>query len=510
MWFIQNITKICYPEEHLLPTAEFLLSNGQKTVYVKGWLPCHHTNVGYDLKIINKRIVQVIHLTIDKTKKNKTNVITQTARRIKQKGFCLSKTYTSDQYRDLAYKSYACEALWTCTVLYSHWELRHMNIQKYFELLSEDIEHIIRSDSPASRPRFLFQPVMKTKVLMQRALQIMGKSPYTDWEGFEARRAWYLKMQSDTGARKKPSEHVRRLECYQDLWTTSYLIEEAKNIRDAFTPENVTLIEGSPSPSNIPADARIILKSLEDVYKWKCEIDHGRLYVFSAPYKLERLRQLGVADITELDKGQTLYLPWAHTWGQKDWLKLATYNPEHVTCIGRLDQWPFGRGQIFRDMLSSKKFDTARDSHTAVDNVQMIDTNNIPDFVQQIQKKHKVVQCFSEKPDKNLDCGRRYLTKPKRIRTLRPSEGTDKLLYEERKIHFADREDGNASVVNVRTYRGLKVPAAIYLCTEETTPFHVHVARTHCRDILYVVNCKTCLFAMNKQSPVKCTINPFI
>jgi hypothetical protein len=503
MWRIESIQKCMFPEKHLLPRADFVLTNGDKQVKVSGWLPCHHTNVVYDLEIRHGRIIRVYDLKIDKSIKQKTKAFMQAYKRMTKK-----KADDAETYKAMAKASYTSTALWTCTVLYTHWELRQMNLESIFKLLTKDIETVVDPDSKASRPRFLFQPVSKTKVFIQKALRQMGEIPYNDWEGFQERRAWYIQMSNDTASRKKPSKHIRRLECYQDLWTTSCLIEEARILCSAFRSDNVTLVEGSPCPRNIPKDVCVVFKNLEDIYKWKCEVDYGHVFVMSMPFKPGRLTELGVGDASELKQNQNVYVPWAHTWGQRNWLTLSTFKPTHVTAIGRLDQWPSGRGQLFRDMLHSKKFDTSRAFHAAADHVQHIDTDDIVAFVSNMVDKHKVVQCFSESGREDIDCGRRWLTHPKRIRTLRNAQ--EKTLFEEDVVRLPDRVIGNASVVPIRSYSGLKVPASIYLCTDQTTAFDVHVARTFTRNMLYIVNCRTCLFSMQKQAPKKCTINPFI
>lgn len=509
MWYIEKVLKLYFPEQHLLPCADFVLNDGKQSLTVKGWLPCHQTNIAYNLEIRRDRILNIIDLHIDKSKKNNKNkIITETARKMKSKGFACA-SLTPDQYKELATSAYTSIALWTCCVLYSHWELRKMNLDNIFKLLVDNIEALILPDSQASRPKFLFQPLDQTKVLIQRALQQMGELPYQDWDGFAERRLWHIRMHSDTGSFKKPGPHIRCLERYKNIWTTTYLIEEAKALAMYYRADNVTLIEGSPCKDIIPEDALVVCRTLEDAYKWKCEVSHGQLYIMSVTFNKDRLKELGVAEVQVLPRNACIYMPWAHLWGQRDWLKLAEFSPQHITCIGRLDQWAPRRGQVFRDMLTSNKFDTSRGYHAAADNVIEMQTENIAGTVSKIQERHKVIQCFSEKKMPNIDCGRRWLTKPKRIRTLRPSDTRDVLLFEERKIHSTDRETGNASVLNVRNYSGLRVPAVVYICTEDTTPFHVHVARTIARDALYILNRKKGLFSMKKQAPPKCTINPF-
>jgi len=510
MWYIHNITRLYFPDEHLLPTADFVLTDGTHNKKLNGWLPWHHTHVGYELILKGNRIVQVTNMKTHSKRKQKRSVITKTARRIGQPKFA-PRGYTKERYLEQTRKAYESMALWTCAVVYTHWELRHMDIEQVFLALAQNVEHLVQPKSIACLPRFLFEKD-HAKMLLQKILCQMGEVPYNDWDGFEARWAW--QKQLNTAAREKPSEHIRHLEKYQDLWTTTENIEEARALASALKPDNVTLVVGSPCPSIIPEeDTVVVVRNLEDAYRWKCEVNWGTICLLKVPFSMDRRIELGVADVEELTFGKTIYVPWAHLWSQTQWLAIAARNPVHITAIGRLDQWPSGKGQVFRDMLESDKFDTSKCYHAATDCVEMVETDDIPGFVTQVQRKHKVVQCFGASDD--IDCDRVFLTKPYRTRTQRSIGDTDlpatcQSLYEELRVHAPDTIKGNASVQAVRYYKGLKVPAGVYLCSEKTTPFDIHVARTHCKDILYIVNCTTCLFAMQKRAPARITINPFI
>lgn len=510
MWYIHNVTRLYFPDKTLLPIADFVLTDGTIQKKFNGWLPFHHTHVGYELILKGNRIVQVSNMKTDSKRKQKTSIITKTARRI-GKGKFAPKQYTKERYLDQANKAYESMALWVCAVVYTHWELRQIDIEQVFLELTQNVEHLVQAKSIAFRPRFLFDKD-HAKILIQKILHQMGEVPYNDWQGFEARWAW--QKQLDTAAREKPSEHIPHLEKYQDLWTTTENIEQARALASALRPDNVTLIVGSPCPSIITdKNAIIVVRNLEDAYRWKCEVDWGILCLLHVPFTAERRAELGVADVQELAFGQNIYIPWAHLWSQSQWLAVVAKHCQHITAIGRLDQWPMGQGQIFRDMLESKKFDTSKCYHAATDCVEMVETKNIQEFVKCVQQKHKVVQCFGVSND--IDCDRVFLTKPYRTRTKRPIEDTDfsgtcQPLYEELRVHAPDTIKGNASVQPIRYYKGLKVPAGVYLCSEQTTPFDIHVARTYCKDILYIVNCTTCLFAMQKIAPARVTINPFI
>lgn len=509
MWYIQALNRLNLTDNILLPTADFVLTNGTVTKKLNGWLPLHHAHIGYELILKGKRIVQVVGMTADSTRKQKRSVITKTARRIKQQKFA-PKQYTKERYLDQVNKAIESIALWTCAVVYTHWELRQMDIERVFLELTRNVEHLVRPTSIASRPRFLFEKD-HAKILIQKTLRQMGELPYNDWQGFEARWAW--QKQLDTAAREKPSEHIPHIEKYQDLWTTTENIIDTRALASALRPDNVTLIVGSPCPSVIAKDAVVVVRNLEDAYRWKCEVNWGMICLLKVPFTTERRTELGVADVHELAFDQTIYIPWAHLWSQSQWIAVTDKNPVHITAIGRLDQWPAGKGQVFRDMLDSKKFDQTKCYHAAADCVEMIDTEDVQEFVTRQQQKHKVVQCFGS--FKDINCDRVFLTKPYRTRTKRPVEDTDlpptcQPLYEELRVHAPDTIKGNASVQAVRYYRGLKVPAAVYICSEKTTPFDIHVARTYCKDILYIVNCTRCLFAMQKRAPARITINPFI
>ena len=87
-------------------------------------------------------------------------------------------------------------------------------------------------------------------------------------------------------------------------------------------------------------------------------------------------------------------------------------------------------------MIMSKKFDTSKGYHAAADNVVMVEVQDIPKFVKEIQQEFKVVQCFCDELREDIDCGRRWLTKPKCIRTLRPSQETEQLYLRKGKYIF--------------------------------------------------------------------------
>ena len=92
MWYIDNIKKLFFPEKHLLPRADFVLTNGKETIQVTGWLPCHHTNIAYNLDIKNNRILRVIDMKVDRAK-NKRPKLSHKPPEIKSQ-----KTFAKDSY----------------------------------------------------------------------------------------------------------------------------------------------------------------------------------------------------------------------------------------------------------------------------------------------------------------------------------------------------------------------------------------------------------------------------
>ena len=186
------------------------------------------------------------------------------------------------------------------------------------------------------------------------------------------------------------------------------------------------------------------------------------------------------------------------------------------TCVGRLDQFPSGRGQVFRDMVESERFETTTVEHKMTHNVTMVQTDNIPEFVAKVVAKHDTVQCFADEHFQcPLDTKRIQLFNPLRIRTLRDNtDGTDPLLpgipmVEEFFINTETCTTLNKSVIPVYGFNGVHVHAAVYICSEDTTPFQIRVAQTHAREALYVVNCQTNLFLLTKKCKKRITISFF-
>ena len=85
-WSIDVVQKLNYTHSHLLPTGEFLLKKGKDRLKVSGWLPCHHSNVEYDLELKpgtgdRSRIVRIKNMGTNG--KIKRDILKVVARRIR-------------------------------------------------------------------------------------------------------------------------------------------------------------------------------------------------------------------------------------------------------------------------------------------------------------------------------------------------------------------------------------------------------------------------------------------
>ena len=125
MWFVHRILKrICFHGERL-PTVECVLRSGSKKITVIGWLPCHHSNIGYHL-ILQKRantnifnIASILDMTCTKKKSSLPKF----------------RSPEYEDYKKIAQSSYTDVALWTIAVVYPFWSIKHMNVKSTFQTL---------------------------------------------------------------------------------------------------------------------------------------------------------------------------------------------------------------------------------------------------------------------------------------------------------------------------------------------------------------------------------------
>jgi hypothetical protein len=524
MWFVHRILELVYPHKSVLPSFRCILRRGKEKITASGWLPCHHSNVGYTL-VFSECKANRQHFTIEAITDMKC---------CRRKKSTIPKVRLQPrflEYHDLAEQSYTNVALWTLSVVYPSWQVVTMDHTTVFKRLVDDIENLCRRNVPHAIHVY---DVDKAKVAIDAALKQMGELPYKEhWEAFEARMAWQLQTRMTTASRDQPSEHVRDVERYGHVWTTMEEITAARKIGEALTPHNTTLIVGSMSPSTTPEGSCIVVRNLEDAYRVQCLVDvhaevHGgsrkrEVYLVQALHLRENnhafLKRLGVSGVQQLPANvANIQVAWAHLWSVDAWLALIATAPVSYTCIGRLDQYSPVRGQVFRDMCTTPSFHRTVVQHRMTENIKEIDTNDVEAVLAQIVRAHSSVQCMTDGQstiEQNIDTGRRQLTQPYRIRTLR-REGEAPTI---RKPQRALQEEywqpesclqTNRSVVSVKSFNGVDVHAVVFICSENTTPFDIHVARTHAREALYILNPNQSFMSLNKECPKTCSVNPFV
>lgn len=490
-WSIVQV--LCLWENHpgKLPAGKFILTDGHTNKHANGWLPCHHRNISYHIVFKpNGDILNINNITMLKGKK-KPKVVAK----------AFKYSITREEYNIKADIAYRDQATWTIAVLYRQWRIMPMDVQQTFQIVTNDPEQLYNRYSEVSIVELHYN---KEKALeaVNRALSSWGDAPLKDLSGFNARMDWQIATKYNTASFKSPGKHIRNIQKYQELWTTQEEIEMAKTIRNAIRTDNCDVHLGSPTNNT---DGIVVVKTEEDYYRIQCYVETDNIVIMNNR-TIKTRNQDSELEETSINN-QRVCIPWAHTWGINDWLKLIEHQPKHYTCIGRLDQYARDRGQIFQNMIDAK-WNVTKNIHIKVPRVEMVQVDDVPTFLQNIQAK--VIQCFSDEKWPNADTGRRWLTNPRRIRTLTTREDVSTpripLVEEEFTLHVGN----NASVVPVWSYRGLPVEVGVYLCGPKTKAFDVHVARTHCRYKMYVVNCTTSLFSWENKVPKRITINPFI
>jgi len=498
-WRIYTIHKL-WPSkrEDILATGEFTLYHKKERRKVSGWLPSHHGNIEYHLKLGTPnrngfaKILAIEHITT--SKKMGRPVIKAIANKMSQK--------SAEKYIQLANEARESMALWTIAVVYPYYKLPN-DIQKTFERLTANFSHICQRGDPDAIQRLIYDPEEALATIF-KGLKQMGEIPNSeDWTHLNKMMKWQQKTRWDTAAKEKPA--WQQVEKYKDLWADMNDIHIAKTLQTHFTKENTTIVQGSPAQSTIPKNAVIVVRSAEDAYKWKTRVDWGQIKLMRKFFSDETYKELGIPDIQTLDINTPhIHVAYAHLWSQEEWTQLMTYNCQKYTIIGRLDQYSRGRGQVFRDMCESNRFNTEMTRHVGA---EAIFSETTLEDIDSIVQKHGIVQCFGQR-NLDINTGRVQLAKPYRIRTLRPSSDDQRtLLYEEQ---YTEQTPKPIGVINVRTFHGVRPIAGIYICSEETTPFDIHMARTVCRDALYIIGEQPCMFAFERRPPKRITINPFI
>ena len=507
MYFIHKIKDFVQRNKNeygeLLPSCVFVLTKKSAKITVTGFLPCHHSNIGYELELSkNNTIVHIISIKIIDGKTPTLPAL---------------RSYKHPNYELIANEAIGSVGLLVCSVIYSLWNLKKMDIQTQFEMLCVDIERSAIREFPYAC--HLYQ-VDRAIECIENALIIMKKPPYNKIKGFKGRMKWQKETQYNTATKEKPTmggfflekERVKLIE-YKGVFCTESSVRVVEHLARVFTTNTTKLVQGSLQ--DITGD--IVVLNVEDAYRVRCQIGkNGNIFMMKRHnFTKSKCRNLGITAIKQLQKKQKhINVAFAHLWGVEEWTQLATFEAESYTIIGRLDQYPRGRGQFFRDMLESNQFPSRNTRHFGTENVICIQSNDILATVGEICSKYDTVQCFNtDKVSLGIDCGRRLLYNPGRIRSLRsPSEALylrlpQMPLHEE---HYNDIKQlrQNASEQYIKHYRGAPINAGIFICSENTNAFDIVVARSHCRQALYLINGRK-MFSMNPKPPSRTTVNPF-
>ena len=193
----------------------------------------------------------------------------------------------------------------------------------------------------------------------------------------------------------------------------------------------------------------------------------------------------------EADQKSVPYIVFAaHRLSIYTWVKLKNFmSRPPVALIGRLDQYPCGRGQIYRDIGNVNGY--------KIRFKPMCSSIHIMSLMDFIKKNIKVEQIFYKKEDiKNRavllgvleKCEKRvWLKNPKRLRTIKNI--TDKYMFlvdEDKPMTLAhvDVEDG----MFIQPWQSVNdIKTALVLC-ENMSDFDIHYIQTCVKNDLYIVN----------------------
>lgn len=504
-WYVSRILGLGDIHPYMLPYGQFVLVDEKKNKReVAGWLPCHHANVEYELCLKNNGDIVSISSMRMTPKKNRAPV-SAAAKKIQQ-GKLAPIGYSREDYLKQAEHAYKDQASWTVAVMYTHKQILRTNLNAVFACLTHDPESICTRGSLACKPLLMYDEDRAWKAV-QRVLQTLGEPPHEDRQGFADRMHWQKSTRYATAALEAPSDNIRGVQRYQNLWTTQIEIDQARTIGRAMADDNCRIWLGTPCGKALKG-RKSVVATLEEAFALKCFVSVD-IYMVQPPFDETYRSEMGLPGIRILGKGEDVCIPWAHRWGVDNWLALIATFPRTFMCVGRLDQYTRGRGQVFRQMTESG-FPCEIGHHYKMNDVEMVQTDDVAGFVHALD--FPSVQCFSNTRDTHdIDTGRRWIKYPSRIRTLTDRKTVRKprvALCEEYFTHEY-KVGANASVASVRQVF-TPVDVGVYICSEETSAFDIHVARTLCRHKLYVVNCTTSPFAWKHQAPPTLAVNPFL
>jgi hypothetical protein len=512
MYFIHKINQFLFrnKNEHggkLLPDCEFVLTRKSKKITVSGFLPCHHSNIGYELAIENNKIKYIIAI---KTIKGKASILPDL------------RSFKHPNYELIANEALNWVGLLVCSVIYTSWNLKKIDIDTQFKMLCVDVERSAIRGFPHACHLYNVERAIEC---IENALIIMMELPYNKMEAFRARMKWQLTTRNNTATKTKPKpagvqdyfgkEPVELIE-YNGVYCTEASVRVVEKLAAIFNPKTTALVQGSLQALT----GNIVVLNVEDAYRVKCQTGTACNIYMMIPHEFnkDKCRNLGLVDIKQLPHDlDHVNVAFAHLWGVEEWTQLATFEALSYSIIGRLDQYPRGRGQFFRDMLESNRFPSKITRHFGTDNVICVQSSDIVDYVAEICSKYDTVQVFNtDNVSLGIDCGRRQLFNPKRIRSLRDRTEAPDIRLPRMPLHeetytyqkHTCLNKHNASEINVRKFQGVPVHVGVLICSENTTAFDIGLAKSHCSQALHVINgCN--YFSMVTKPPVRCTANPF-
>jgi hypothetical protein len=505
MYFVHKVNKIFRNKRvgkyETLPFCEFVLSQKSAKITVSGFLPCHHSNIGYELNINDNMVIKSI-------------ISIKTIER-KKSALPAFRSYLCPNYELLANEALTQVELLVCSVIYPWFVLKEMDIQTQFEMLCVDIERSAIRGFPYAQNLY---DVDRALECIHQALLIMKKPPYEKTDAFRARMKWQAATQHDTATRKKPKfagflevEQVELIK-YNGVFCTEASVQVVEKLAAVFTPDNTVLVQGSLQ--DITGD--IVVLNVEDAYRVRFQTGTACNIYMMIPHNFnpDKCRNLGITAINKLPASLNhINVAFAHHWGVEEWTQLISFETLTYTIIGRLDQVPRGRGQFYRDMLESNRFPVQNSKHFGTDNVICMQSDDIVATVAEISSKYDTVQCFNtDNATLGIDCGRRTINNPWRIRSLRPRTEAPHIqlpfipLFEEMKVHKKLIKE-NKSEIKVGHFHGVPIHAGVLICSEKTTAFDIGVAKSHCLLALYLIN--GCNYFSMVKPRSRCTVNPY-
>ena len=414
------------------------------------------------------------------------------------------QTKKKNQYIQLAEKCRHSMAIWTLSCIYLYFQIPE-DITGTFDRLMKDFTLICTRGAPESRIDLIYDYAKSVQIINKGLKQIGQKEDANTWKTLKDMHEWQQHTRYNTASCKKPS-YTHNIEKFKGKWADKADIKLFRDISSCFRPDNTTIIQGDPSHSRFPNDCIVLVRNTEDGYKWRRCTPNGKLTSLKIWHDAQTFKSLGITLTLAPYEAEHIVVAYSHLWSIESWLKLSKLNAKRWTLVGRLDQYPKGRGQIFRDICESGLYTVEYTRHTGAEVVEHCEISDI----ERIVDKYKVVQVFCKDQELlkkykfTIDTHRIQLKNPFRIRTIRSTETQRKILYEE---EYTTQDGLPSSVINIRNFHGVRPNASIYICGTNETSFDIHVARTQCTHKLFIIGKEPNMFSLERRPPQRVTIS---